>query len=363
MASYFAEHQTLMISLALLFAMLLASSLAFFGFRCCYPKLVRSHRLWDDIVLKAIYPPLQLFIWITGLSYALEASYFKQTFLVVNSMGMHLREFAAIVCLLWSLWRCVGYFELRITTQTPKALETYDKAKLLSFSRFVRVLIIALALIILLQASGIPVSGLLAFGGMGALVLGLAAKDLLANFFGGLLIYADRPFTVGDWISSPDKDIEGTVEAIGWRLSTIRRFDKRVLYIPNSIFSTITLENVSKMSHRRLLYIVKIRYSDLAVANSLCQKISTILAAHKKIDQQLTPSVKVDALCDSGIAIKIVAFSKELSGEDFAALQHAFLLQLAEAVKNAGADFASSAPTFLLTSPMKNIDAPTTILN
>ena len=63
-----------------------------------------------------------------------------------------------------------------------------------------------------MQAFGFSVSGELAFGGIGGIAIGLAARDLLANFFGALMIFLDRPFSVGDWVRSPDREIEGTVE-------------------------------------------------------------------------------------------------------------------------------------------------------
>jgi MscS family membrane protein len=66
------------------------------------------------------------------------------------------------------------------------------------------------------------------------------------------MIYLDRPFAVGDWIRSPDRDIEGTVEDIGWRLTRIRTFDSRPLYVPNSAFTSIAVENPSRMEHRRI---------------------------------------------------------------------------------------------------------------
>ena len=62
---------------------------------------------------------------------------------------------------------------------------------------------------VVLQTLGFSVSGVLAFGGIGGLAVGFAAKDLLANFFGGLTIYLDRPFAVGDWIRSPDREDRG----------------------------------------------------------------------------------------------------------------------------------------------------------
>ena len=352
MAVYFSNHQALVFSLLLLLLTMLLSAAVLFGYRFTYPKLITTDRVWDDIALRAVYLPLQLLIWVYGITYVVEAFNVKTTFFTVDVLEMHLREFTVIFCLLWFFWRCVGYFEYRVTIQSFKVLEAYDKAKLLSLSRFIRVLICVLAAIILLQVSGIPVSGLLAFGGMGALVLGLAAKDLLANFFGGLLIYADRPFTVGDWVSSPDKDIEGIVEAIGWRLTTIRRFDKRVLYIPNSIFSTITLENASQMTHWRLMYSIQVRYADLALVDQLCADFVAILTRNDQVDHQLSYYAKLEELADSSVNIKVLAYTQLLSGEGFMALQHAFLLDIAQAVKAAGADFAFPTQTLDVSSAL-----------
>jgi len=82
-----------------------------------------------------------------------------------------------------------------------------------------RASIVITAALVILQNLGFSISGVLAFGGVGGIAVGFAAKDLLANFFGGLTVYMDRPFVVGDWVRSPDKNIEGTVEHIGWRLT------------------------------------------------------------------------------------------------------------------------------------------------
>jgi MscS family membrane protein len=125
-----------------------------------------------------------------------------------------------------------------------------------------RVSVIITAILVALQSLGFNISAVLAFGGIGGIAVGFAAKDLLANFFGGLMIYLDRPFSVGDWIRSPDRSIEGTVEKIGWRLTSIRTFDKRPLYIPNSMFANISVENPSRMTHRRIYETIGVRYED-----------------------------------------------------------------------------------------------------
>ena len=90
---------------------------------------------------------------------------------------------------------------------------------------------------------GMSLSGLLTFGGIGGLAVGMAGKDILSNFFSGIMLYFDRPFSIGDWIRSPDRNIEGTVAEIGWRITKITTFDNRPLYVPNSLFSSISVEN------------------------------------------------------------------------------------------------------------------------
>lgn len=338
--SQYFYNQPFMYCCAVLAITVFFSGLFFVLYRYYYPKFCQSPRVWDDTLLKALYLPLQVALWLYSLTYAAEALRLHHDFYAFHTIGIHVRDFISILCLLWFMWKYIAFFEQRVTDNHYKSLALYNKAKLLSLCRFMRVLIIFIGIVVFLQANGIPVSGLLAFGGMGALVLGLAAKDLLANFFGGLLIYADRPFTVGDWINSPDKDIEGNVERIGWRLTTVRRFDKRLLYIPNSIFSTITLENGSAMTHRRLLLTIGLRYADLPVVNPLCDAITQILATHPQLDKKAAYFAKLDSFSASSIDIKIQAFTKHIDNTVFIGLQHQLLLEIAAAVAQAGADFA-----------------------
>lgn len=346
MGSHFFKNQSLVFCLAVVSVTTIISIVFFLLYRLYYPKLSKSHRMWDDILLKAIYLPLQVALWLYALTYGLEViHYFKKDFHLLDSVGLHLRDFIFIIFIFWFVWQYISYFEERVTDNTHGNITLHHKDKLLSLSRFIRVLIIGLGVIIFLQFNGIPISGLLAFGGMGALILGLAAKDILANFFGGLLIYADRPFTIGDWINSPDKDIEGIVERIGWRLTTVRRFDKRVLYIPNSIFSTITLENGSKMTHRRILFVIGLRYSDLDSVNAICEAITKILAKNPQLDLESSYFAKLIGFSSSSIDIKIQTFTKQVDYNVFMSLQHRILLQIASAVKQAGAEFAFPTQT------------------
>jgi len=166
--------------------------------------------------------------------------------------------------------------------------EPYDRTTADAIAKLVRLSVIITAVLVILQTLGFSVSGVLAFGGIGGIAVGFAAKDLLANFFGGLMIYLDRPFLIGDWIRSPDREIEGTVEHIGWRLTTIRSFSKRAIYVPNSMFASISVENPSRMTHRRIYETIGLRYDDADKVVDVLKDIETMLRQHPEIDDTQT---------------------------------------------------------------------------
>ena len=132
---------------------------------------------------------------------------------------------------------------------------------------------------------------------------------LLANFFGGLMIYFDRPFKIGEFIKSPDRNIEGIVEKIGWRLTVVRTFSKNVLYIPNTAFSSIIVENATRMSNRRINETIGIRYDDLSKMKSIIDDVNTILSKNKKIDQSQKAKVYFKSFSASSCDFFIYAFT------------------------------------------------------
>ena len=189
------------------------------------------------------------------------------------------------------------------------------------------------------------ISGLLAFGGIGGLAIGFASKDLLANFFGGLMLYLDRPFKVGDWVRSPDKEIEGTVEDIGWRLTRIRTFDKRPLYIPNSVFNSISVENPSRMLNRRIYETVGIRYDDIDKMAVIVEDVRNMLRAHEEIDQSQTLIVNFNAFSASSVDFFIYTFTKTTNWVRFHEIKQDVLLKMSEILSGHSAEIAFPTST------------------
>ncbi|MGF7483325.1 mechanosensitive ion channel family protein [Providencia sp. SP181] len=192
---------------------------------------------------------------------------------------------------------------------------------------------------------GMSLSGLMAFGGIGGIAIGMAGKDILSNFFSGLMLYFDRPFNIGDWVSSPDRNIEGTVVEIGWRITKIITFDHRPLYIPNSVFSSISVENPGRMTNRRIKTEIGLRYEDSDKIGAIVDDIRTMLQQDENIDTSQTLLVYFDAFADSSLNIMVYCFTKTTVWAEWLAAQQDVYLKIIEIVKRHGADFAFPSQT------------------
>jgi MscS family membrane protein len=197
----------------------------------------------------------------------------------------------------------------------------------------------------MLQTLGVSISGILAFGGIGGIAVGFAAKDLLANFFGGLMIYLDRPFAVGDWIRSPDREIEGTVVNIGWRLTEIRTFDQRPLYVPNSVFANIALENPSRMRNRRIYETIGVRYCDAGKMQVIVDEVRAMLSSHPDIAPDRTLIVNFNAFAASSMDFFVYTFTRTTDWVAFHGIKERILLEIVRIIESHGAEFAFPTST------------------
>ncbi|MAD00243.1 MAG: mechanosensitive ion channel protein MscS [Pseudomonadales bacterium] len=251
-----------------------------------------------------------------------------------------------IVLLAWFLLRLMQQIERRLVDPRYRD-KPADQTTVSAIGKLLRASVVITAVLVILQSLGYSVSGVLAFGGIGGLAVGFAAKDLLANFFGGLMVYLDRPFVVGNWVRSPDRNIEGTVEHIGWRLTRIRTFDKRPLYIPNAIFNNIVVENPSRMTHRRIYEHIGIRYADIGRMEQIVADVRQMLQGHEDIDQDQTLMVFFDRCSPSSGDFFIYCFTTPVWAE-FHRVKEDVLLKILDIIESHEAQVAFPTSTLHL---------------
>ena len=316
-------------------------------------KAEKSKRVWDDAIIDAIKKPISLIIWAAGIHLATEIIQ-EATGAVIFNAAEPIRDTAIIGALAWFLVRLIQHGERKfVEGEKPVDATTVD-----AISKLLKISVVITSILVVLQTLGFSISGVVAFGGIGGMAVGFAAKDLLANFFGGLTIYLDRPFTVGDWIRSPDRDIEGHVENIGWRLTRIRTFDKRPLYVPNAVFTTIVVENPSRMLNRRIKETIGIRYDDAGKMEAIVGKVKDMLMNHPEIDANKILIVNFNAFAPSSLDFFVYTFTKTTDWVHFHEVKQNVMLEIINIIEKEGAECAFPTSTIHLADKdiLKNME-------
>ncbi len=310
----------------------------------------RSQTVWDDAVFAAASLPLRAFMWVQGLSIAagmVDPLPQDEVFALVGPA----RKVAVIVILVWFLLRLINEVGHNIVASGHADDPRYDDTTVEAVGKLLRLAVIITGTLVMMQTLGISISGVLAFGGIGGIAIGFAAKDMLSNLFGGLTIYLDRPFAKGDWICSPEKDIEGTVEHIGWRSTVIRRFNKRPIAVPNAIFTNLVVENPSRMTNRRIYETVGVRYADAGRMGAITDAVRSYLRENSDIDTDQTIIVNFDKFGASSLDFFVYCLTRTTNWVEFHRIKHEVLSRILHIVEEHGAQCAFPTRTVEFASP------------
>ncbi len=205
----------------------------------------RTDATWDDELIEGISGPARFLIIALGL--AIGAG-ILQVDVETNTFVQHLIRTFIIFALLLAGYRAVNIFAPSSTALFRLTGITLND-RLIPFIRTAAKLVLAaLALVIIIQEWGYDVSGLVAGLGLGGLAFSLAAKDTVENLFGFTTVVGDQPFVVGEFIKTPD--VEGTVEHVGIRSTRIRQLDQAYVTVPNSKLANAPVLNWSRLSKR-----------------------------------------------------------------------------------------------------------------
>lgn len=159
-----------------------------------------------------------------------------------------------ILCLFLGIYRLLSYY-----AEHPDEWNLFNKEKMNSaifpfVCRFGKVAIVFLAITVISTQWGYNMNGFIAGLGIGGIALALGAKDILSNIFGGTAVVLDKPFSIGDVISTEDKRLQGTVEDINFRSTRLRTFDKEMIYVPNALLANQPIYNYSRRDRRRIRF-------------------------------------------------------------------------------------------------------------
>ncbi len=333
--------------LLVLFATLVAHFLARRALQHAEKVAARTENVWDDSLVDAARRPLPVLIWLTGISFALHLVH-RQTGEQLLEYLEPARNIGVVICTAWFLFKLIRELANNVVAAGGRTGNEVDRSTVDALSKISRIAVVVVTVLAVMQTLGFSISGLLAFGGMGGIAVGFAAKDLLANFFGGLMIHLDRPFNVGEMVRSPSIQIEGRVEHIGWRQTRIRTTNMTLIYVPNALFTANVVENPSRMSHRRIRETIGLRYDDLAKVSTIVEDVKTMLQNHPDVDNTQETVVAFDQFADSSLNLVLQVFCKTTKLAPFHAVKQEILLRVSDIIAQHGAEIAFPTRTLYL---------------
>ncbi len=189
----------------------------------------------------------------------------------------------------------------------------------------------------------VPLTSTLALGGVGGLAIGLSARDIAANFLGGLLLLFNEPFVPGDMVTfrTGNTELVGRVERVGWGQTRIRGRDTRPTYVPNSHFVQTAVTNMERITHRKFEAIIPLRFQDYSVMTDVLNKIKEALRTIPKLDVLSMPfRVSFVKFGHYSLEIEITCYFATKSIDEFLALQQTANLEILKAVRECGASLA-----------------------
>ena len=298
---------------------------------------------WDDLIFEAVAKPLNAFITIGSIHLAVFLLVFRLDSFPEDLIGKSYTVALGLV-IIWGVYRMVDVLAHYLDEVAAGKDETIRGQFLPLIKQALRVFVIIIGGLTVLATVGVNIAGVLGGLAVGGLAISMAAKDTFANFIGTFNMLTDRPFKVGDWISVGD-NIDGDVEAIGFRSTRIRTFGKTELTVPNGLLATEVINNWSRMPKRRVKMTIGITYDTKPdQMRKLLKRIEKILDEDEGVDQGYK-LVQFTGFGASSLDIFLYYFTKTTVWKEYLDIRERINLKIMETVEDMGLDFAFPTQT------------------
>ena len=294
-----------------------------------YAKTLQAYRL------EAFTEPLRLLLAVAVFRACMELlapSALLRTYL------LNLMALLTVLGLASLAMRIVDVISDRVTSRLDPRQRALSYSVIPLFVRFVKICLFCIAVLVVLERWGYPTSTIIAGVGVGGLAIALAAQKTIENLFGSVSVIMDRPVLVGDFCKFGGQ--LGTVEDIGLRSTRLRTLDRTVVTIPNSVFSTMTLENYARRDRMWFHFTLQLRRDTTPEQiRKMMEATAAILQEHLKVDASGVP-VRFVNISQQSFDLEVFAYVLTTDGNEYLKVQTELLLKLIEAASGLGVGFA-----------------------
>ena len=203
-----------------------------------------------------------------------------------------------------------------------------------------KILILILGAAAVLELWGIKIGPIIAGLGLFGVAVALGAQDLFKNLISGILVLVEKRFKMGDWIQV-EGVIEGVVEKIGFRSTTIRKFDKSLAIIPNFQFAENAVVNFSQTTNWRIRWSITLQYNTTVdQLKKVREEIEKYINKSEDFNINLGVAVRIEKFSDSSIDLLVRCFTASDSWTNWLEVKERLAIEIKKIVENNGASFA-----------------------
>lgn len=295
----------------------------------------RTETRFDDKLVAALKAPISLLPVAAGIFFAAQALGAEGD---VDVFFISLTQSIIIFAIFWALYRIVKPL-LGLAGRVQQVLgDTFIGW----VTRILQGIIVFVGGAAILNVWGIPVIPFLASLSLLSVAVALGAQDLFKNLIAGMTIIAEQRLAKGDWVFV-DGVVEGTVEDVGFRSTTVRRFDKAPVYVPNAKLADNPLVNFSRMTHRRIYWKIGLEYR---TGSETLNTIRGAIADYIEKTDDFAPAsdvstfVHIDEFGDSAVNLMVYCFTKTTTWGEWLAIKEQLAFFIKKTVEENEASFA-----------------------
>lgn len=251
-----------------------------------------------------------------------------------------------VLAIVWGLYRLVDLLAARMDARAAETDTKLDDQLVPLVRKSMKIFVAVGGVLFVLQNLQVDVGSLLTGLGIGGLAFALAAKETLANFFGSVMIFVDRPFQIGDWIVVGGS--EGIVEEVGFRSTRIRTFYNSLITVPNATFTDAQIDNYGQREYRRTFTTLNLTYDTTPEQmQAFCEGIRAIIVAnpHTRKDYY---EVHMSAFGAHSLDVMVYFFFKVSSWTQELEERHNVYLEIMRLARELGVEFAFPTQTLHL---------------
>lgn len=258
--------------------------------------------------------------------------------------GYEVRDAVFNLGVIWTVLRCKGVLlqsieaDLRwLPQRNPR-----DRRFLIDlFNKLITAVVVVIGLLELLRLLGVSPLLLLTASGIGAAAVGFGAKALVENLISGVMLYINRPFGIGDQIEIPERRLSGSVRMVSIFYTELITAERELVYLPNSLFGTCAVSNLSRRDQRRLLLEVALRPEDAGRCGAIASQLAAELQEDGELSLDLPRRVHLSGLDDGRPRLRLECFCANDPDQAFAVRQR-WLMRIASLVEEHGAALAAA---------------------